>query len=118
MEKLHRTNASIWFNEIYKTEHLTPQYIHITVNGNNPKSTETKNMAIKHHMNQEMKHRYKKKALLNLQLYKTHLECANFWQNSWPCIQTAVNERIKTTVCSLYDNLTINLTHYEAQKTN
>jgi hypothetical protein len=34
-ETLHKTNASIWFNKICKAEHLTPKYIHITVNGNN-----------------------------------------------------------------------------------
>jgi hypothetical protein len=33
-EKLHKTTASIWFNKICKTEHLTPNYINITVNGN------------------------------------------------------------------------------------
>jgi hypothetical protein len=47
-QKLHRTNASIWFNKICKTERLTPNYIHITVNGNNQKGTKTKNMAIKY----------------------------------------------------------------------
>jgi hypothetical protein len=41
-EKLHKTNASIWFNKICKTEHLTPNYIHITVNGNNQNSTKKK----------------------------------------------------------------------------
>ena len=30
-EKLHKTNASIWFYKILKIEHLTPNYIHITV---------------------------------------------------------------------------------------
>jgi hypothetical protein len=32
-EKLHKTNASIWFKKICKIEKLTPKYIHIIVNG-------------------------------------------------------------------------------------
>jgi hypothetical protein len=41
-EKLHRTNASIWFNKTCRAEHLTPKYIHITVNGNNRQSHNTR----------------------------------------------------------------------------
>jgi hypothetical protein len=55
-EKLHKSNASIWFNKICKIEHLTPNYIHITVNGNNQKSTNTKNAATKYRLNQELKY--------------------------------------------------------------
>jgi hypothetical protein len=40
--KLHRINASILFNKICKTEHLMPKYIHVTVNGNDHKSINTK----------------------------------------------------------------------------
>jgi hypothetical protein len=36
-EKLLKTNASISFNKICKTEKLSPKYMHITVNGNNQK---------------------------------------------------------------------------------
>jgi hypothetical protein len=32
-EKLHKTNASMWFNKICIIEKLTPKYIHVTVNG-------------------------------------------------------------------------------------
>ena len=54
-EKLHKTNASIWFNEICKNEQLSPKYIHITVNGNNQKSLNTKKAAIIYCLNQELK---------------------------------------------------------------
>jgi len=33
--KLLKTNATIWFNKICRTKHLTPNYIHIKVSGNN-----------------------------------------------------------------------------------
>ena len=93
-EKLHKMNASIWFNKICKIEHLTPNYIHITVNGNNQKSTNTKNAATKYRLNQELKYLYKKKAVLNQQLYNAHIKCANYWQNTWFCIQTSINEKV------------------------
>ena len=67
-EKLHKTNASIWFNKTYKAEQLTPKYIHITVNGNNRQRQNTKNAAIIYRINQELKFLYKKKCLLNKQL--------------------------------------------------
>jgi hypothetical protein len=91
-EKLHKTKASIWFNKICKTEQLSPNYIHITVNGNNQKSTKTKNMAIKYRLTQEIKYLFKKKATLNQQLYTAHLVCANYWQDTWSCIQASINE--------------------------
>ena len=47
-EKLHKTSASIWCNKTCKTEQLSPNYIHITVNGNNQKSTNTKNVTLSH----------------------------------------------------------------------
>jgi hypothetical protein len=94
-EKLHKTNASIWFNKICKIGHLTPNYIHITVNGNNKKSTNTKNAATEYRLNQELKYSYKKKAALNQQLYNAHIICANYWQNTWFCIQSRNMCRIK-----------------------
>ena len=37
-EKIHKTNASIWFNKICIIEKVTPKYIHVTVNGNDKKN--------------------------------------------------------------------------------
>ena len=59
-ENLHKTNASIWFNKILKIEQLTLKYIHVSVIGNDQKSTNTKNAAIKYRLNQELKYLYKK----------------------------------------------------------
>jgi hypothetical protein len=42
-------------------EQLSPKYIHIAVNGNNQKSLNTKNAAVKYRINQELKYLYKKK---------------------------------------------------------
>jgi hypothetical protein len=38
-EKIHKTNASIWFNKVCRAEQLVPKYIRITVNGNTQQST-------------------------------------------------------------------------------
>ena len=40
-EKLHRTNASIYFNKMCTSNHLTPNYIKITNNGHNKASSRT-----------------------------------------------------------------------------
>jgi hypothetical protein len=58
---------------------ITPRYISIKVNGNNPQSQKTKNTAIRYRINQELKFLYAKKQRLNEQLYSTHLECAALW---------------------------------------
>jgi hypothetical protein len=78
-EKLHKTNASIWFNKICRTEQLTIKYIQITVKGNTQRSQNTKKVATAHRLNQEIKFLYKKKCMLNKQLYIAHLDCANYW---------------------------------------
>jgi hypothetical protein len=48
-----------------RSEQLSPNYIHVTVNGNNQRSTNTKNAATKYRLNQEIKHLYKKIAKMN-----------------------------------------------------
>jgi hypothetical protein len=68
--KLLKTDVSIWsiwFNKIYRAEHLQPKY-NIRINGNNRRSQSTKQAAIKHRINLELKYLYKKKATMNKQL--------------------------------------------------
>jgi hypothetical protein len=62
-------------------------------------------MAEKYRLNQEIKYLHKKKALLNTQLYKAHLECANLWQQYWPYEQAIANEKISKMSNSLYEKL-------------
>jgi len=35
MEKLLKTNTTIWFNRMCRFNHLMPKYVHITVSSNN-----------------------------------------------------------------------------------
>jgi len=54
-QKLQNAEASILFNKLCTEKSLTSQYVHITVNGNNVHSINTKLAAIKHRFNQETK---------------------------------------------------------------
>jgi hypothetical protein len=60
-EKLHKTNAAIWFNKTCKHKQLTPNYISIKIKGNNPKNWKTIRVAKLHRMNQELQFPYMKK---------------------------------------------------------
>jgi hypothetical protein len=57
-EKIHKTNAAIWFNKLCKMEQLTPRYINIRVNGNTQRSRNTQKAATKHRITQEIKFLY------------------------------------------------------------
>jgi hypothetical protein len=72
---------------------ITPGYISIKVNGNNPQSQETKNSAIYYRIIQELKFLYAKE-ILNEQLYSTHLDCAALWPGTWQIIQTTTDEKL------------------------
>jgi hypothetical protein len=43
--------------------------------------------------------------LLNEQLYNIHLECANYWQDTWLCVQTSLNQKINSLNDVLYNRL-------------
>jgi hypothetical protein len=72
-EKLHNTNAAIWYNKICKVQNLTPKYISIKVNGRNKQSHNTLQTAIKTRINQELKYLYVKKQKLKRQLKIVHV---------------------------------------------
>jgi hypothetical protein len=104
-EKLIKTKAAIWFNKTCRTRHICPKYIHIQVNGNNSRSFNTKQQAVKHRLNLEIKFLYKKKQIINKQLYKLHLENAQSWQKNWHIIQNNIENELKTTTEKLYKHL-------------
>lgn len=56
--KLQKANAPIQFNTICREKNLTPKCIHIKVNGNNVQNRNTKLVAIKYRLNQEIKFLY------------------------------------------------------------
>jgi hypothetical protein len=50
--KLRRTSATIWFNRMCQLNHLTPNYIKITINGHNRQCYKTKKTATTYRTNQ------------------------------------------------------------------
>ena len=99
--KLLKCKACIWFNKQCKVNNLTPKYAHFNTKSHNDRDRKTKLMAVKYRVNQEIKFLYKKKQNLNTGLYKTQLECGEFWQNLWPTIQ----ENIEHTISSIMENI-------------
>jgi hypothetical protein len=104
-KKLQRSNASIWFNKVCRSEHLEPKYIGIKINGNNERSYITRKAAIKFRIIAELKHLYKKKAHLNKRLYAAHLECANYWKESWYWIERSEHQYFQNMNDILYNKL-------------
>jgi hypothetical protein len=92
-EKLLKSTAAIWFNKICKNHQLTPKFIKIEINGNNKQSYNTKKLAVKYRLNQELELLYKKKQNLSEKLYRTHLECGKQWN---ACIQTSVESKLQS----------------------
>ena len=104
-EELLKINASIWFNKVCRNEQLQPRYISIKVNSYNRRSQNTKQAAVKYRINVELKHLYKKKTALNKQLYESHLNCANYLQESWYWIQRSEHQKSKIKNDILYNKL-------------
>jgi hypothetical protein len=110
-EKLCKTNSAIWFNKTCRLEQLQPNYIHININGCSKQCYSTKKAAIQFRLTQEIKFLYKKKTFLNTQLYKAHLECANYWNSLWPTVQLSLNEIIPSSNEARYNKLKKKLEH-------
>jgi hypothetical protein len=43
--------------------------------------------------------------ILNTQLYRAHLECANYWDNLWLTVQSSLNQSINTSNGARYNKL-------------
>jgi hypothetical protein len=50
-EKLYKTNAAIWYNKTCRPKQLTPEYISIKINGDNPQCRKTIKAAIHYRLN-------------------------------------------------------------------
>jgi hypothetical protein len=91
-----------------KLEQFTPNYIHVTVNGNDHRSTNTEKAAFRYCLNQELKFLYKKKLVLCAQLYTSHLECVAYWQDCWLRIQMSANQNVDKINEATYNKLNKN----------
>ena len=72
-EKLHKTNAAIWYNRTSRQKQLTQNYISIKVKGKNRQCLKTIQAATQHALKQELKFLCIKKRkfndLLRMRLY-------------------------------------------------
>ena len=60
-QKLLKINAAVWFSKMCKTYNLTPNYVHIKINGKDKRSPNTFEAATRMSINQEMRFLYIKK---------------------------------------------------------
>jgi len=56
--KLYKNNAAILYSKTCRIKQLTPAYINVRINVNNPRCQRTKNAAIHYRINQELKFQY------------------------------------------------------------
>ena len=77
--KLLRVKADILYNKICKIKQMTPKYFSIKINRNSRQNKNTRIAATKYRLNKEIKFLCCSKQKLNELLYKTHLECAYYW---------------------------------------
>ena len=103
--RLHKTIAAIWFNKTCREKEIKPDYIYIKINGNNKQCHNTMKAALHTRVNQEIKFLYVKKQQLNTQLYRLHLKCANYWNNTWAYIQDSIERKIQDETEELYKKL-------------
>ena len=115
--RLYKTNAAIWYNKSCKHKGLTPNYINVTVSGHNVRSKNTRNIAIRYRLNQEIEFLYAKKQHLNEELYRTHLECMAQWPTLWQLIQTAVASSLEHEMKQHYIHLNRKLDHILQKQT-
>ena len=66
-------------------------------------------------LTQEIKFLHTKKAKLNEQLYKKHLECAALWPNCWQTIMDIINENLQWEMDNHYRKLNEKLERLQAQ---
>jgi hypothetical protein len=52
----------------------------------------------------------------NEQLYKTHLECAAYWTNTWQTIQTSIDTKLQQQMNTYYDRLNNKLDRLQQQQ--
>jgi hypothetical protein len=93
--KLLRTNAAIWFNKMCRMKPVKPNYINIRINGQKQQDKRTTTQAIRYRINQDIKFLYRKKQLLNQQLYSIHLKCAQHHNGMWQYVQNIIESKLK-----------------------
>jgi len=97
--------ANIYFNKQCLIQNLTPSYARIKVANTSPaaKLTQLKVQTIR--IKDELRFLYKKKALLNKQLYYAHLLAANTWGKTWNTIADITHSNISKNIEKKYQSI-------------
>jgi hypothetical protein len=72
--------------------------------------------ATKIRITQEVKFLYKKKQILNEELYDLHLACANDWQELWPQILNNIDNKLQNQIQLTYNMLNKKLDILKSKK--
>lgn len=86
-QKLMNTNQNIKFNKTCLNMQLVPKYIQVRINCNSFVAKRTKKYAEQFWIKNEIKSLYRKKSMLNILLYKKHLE---FCSKVHPALQQTI----------------------------
>ena len=113
--KLLTTNAHIWFNRTCQNKNITPRYANLKLKGSNNATKLTQKQLIKIRINNELKFLYIKKQNINNQLYKSHLENAQYWQTSWPLIENNINQKLNEESKKHYEKLNNKINKLKSQ---
>jgi len=85
--KVLKCCTNINLNRQCLKEGTVPEYASIKVAYTSPTSKLTQKKMQKTSIKDEIKYLYKKKEIFNTTLYKTHLQAAREWGNSWDLIR-------------------------------
>ena len=88
------------------------------VNGQKQQDKRTTTQAITYRINQEIKFLYRKKQLLNQQLYSIHLKCAQHHNGMWQYVQNIIESKLKEDMNTLYKKLSRKLDLLTKQTAN
>jgi len=102
--KLYNCKTNIYFNQQCIKKRLTPGYGKIKIPITSPASKYTQSKVPNMRIKDEIKYPPIKKQL-NQQMYHLHLSLANSWNNTWPYIQSLIEDKLLIETRIKYKNL-------------
>jgi hypothetical protein len=103
--KIQKCCANIYFNKQCLTKQITPAYINIKISNTSPVASIITKKERTIRIKDEIKFLYRKKELLNQELYNTHLRAAQEWGSAWHIIQDSILESINIIMEKKYKSL-------------
>ena len=117
--KVAKCSANIYFNQQCLHNKIIPKYAQLKVPNTSPASQSTAQKARIMRIEEELKFLYKKKEILNRELYRRHLEVAQEYGWWWNVIHDSLLQKINTEMERKYKSMGVKikrLTQNQAQK--